>query len=78
LVSICDQLLWDILPALKMSDRGQYEITDVQNAYLQRGLLEYDIIDFGWSDAGTAESLFRATTMMQDSDFLPAPRSNSQ
>jgi len=63
---------------LELSDRGQYEITDVQNAYLQQGLLEYDIIDFGWSDAGTAESLFRATTMMRDSYFLPGPQSNSQ
>ena len=70
-VYMYDQLLWDILPTLELSDRGQYEITDVQNAYLQRGLLEYDIIDFGWSDAGTPESLFRATTMMRDSDFLP-------
>jgi len=70
-VYMYDQLLWDILPGLELSDRGQYEITDVQNAYLQRGLLEHDILDIGWSDAGTAESLFRATTMMRDSDFLP-------
>ena len=69
-VYMYDQLLWDILPALELSDRGQYEITDVQNAYLQRGLLEYDIMDFAWSDAGTPESLFRATTMMRDTDFL--------
>ncbi len=77
-VYMYDQLLWDILPALKMSDRGQYEITDVQNAYLQRGLLEYDILDFGWSDAGTPDSLFRATTMMRDSDFLPELKPGNQ
>ena len=77
-VYMYDQLLWDILPALELSDRGQYEITDVQNAYLQRGLLEYDIIDFGWSDAGTPESLFRATTMMRDSGFLPELKPGNQ
>jgi len=70
-----DQLLWEILPILQLSDRGQYEVTDIHNVYLERGLLTYDIIDFGWSDAGTPESLFRATQMMHNSDFLPPPNS---
>ncbi len=70
-VYMYDQLLWEILSTLQLSDRGQYEITDVQNAYLERGLLTYDTIDFAWSDAGTPESLFRATQMVHDSDFLP-------
>jgi len=69
-VYMYDQLLWEILPTLQLSDRGQYEVTDIHNVYLERGLLTYDIIDFGWSDAGTPESLFRATQMMHDSDFL--------
>jgi len=66
-----DQQLWEILPTLKLSARGQYEITDVNNAYVERGQLEYDILPFGWSDAGTPESLFRATEMMRNSDFQP-------
>ena len=70
-VYMYDELLWEILPTLELSARGQYEITDVQNAYLARGLLEYDILEFDWSDAGTPDSLLRATTMMQNSDFLP-------
>jgi len=70
-VYMYDEQVWDILPALKPSARGQYEITDVNNAYLQRSQLEYDILPFGWSDAGTPESLFRATLMMQESEFKP-------
>lgn len=76
-VYMYDQLLWEILPTLQLSGRGQYEITDVQNAYLGRGLLSYDIIDFGWSDAGTPESLFRATQMMHNSTFLPVLNTKS-
>ncbi len=70
-VYMYDQQLWEILPTLKLSARGQYEITDVNNAYVERGQLEYDILPFGWSDAGTPESLFRATEMMRNSDFQP-------
>ncbi len=70
-VYMYDETLWDILPTLALSARGQYEITDVNNAYLQRGQLDYDVISFGWSDAGTPESLHRAAEMMRTSDFLP-------
>jgi glucose-1-phosphate thymidylyltransferase len=70
-VYMYDEQLWDILPTLPLSARGQYEITDVSNAYLERGQLEYDIIPYGWSDAGTPESLRRAAEMMHQSDFVP-------
>lgn len=76
-VYMYDQLLWEILPALRLSERGQYEITDVHNAYLARGPLSYDIIDFGWSDAGTPESLLRAAQMIHDSRFLPVVNTQS-
>lgn len=68
-----DEALWEILPTLKLSERGQYEITDVNNAYLARGLLEYDILEPGWSDAGTPESLFRATVMVREAGWVPGP-----
>lgn len=70
-VYMYDETLWDVLPTLQLSARGQYEITDVNNAYLRRGQLDYDVISFGWSDAGTPESLHRAAEMMRNSDFLP-------
>ncbi len=66
-----DELVWEILPTLKLSDRGQYEITDVNNAYLERGLLEYDILEHGWSDAGTHQSLLRATLMVLEAGWEP-------
>ena len=70
-VYMYDKLVWEILPTLEPSARGQYEITDVNNAYLERGLLTHDIIPWPWSDAGTPESLFRATCLARESGFLP-------
>jgi glucose-1-phosphate thymidylyltransferase len=65
-----DHQIWDILPNLQLSDRGQYEITDVNNAYLERGLLNHDILPFEWTDAGTPESLCHASEIARNSDFL--------
>lgn len=65
-----DAQVWNMLPTLQLSDRGQYEITDVNNAYLQRGMLSYDILPFEWTDAGTPESLRSASELAASSDFL--------
>ncbi len=70
-VYMMDPQVWEILPTLKLSERNQYEITDVQNEYLRRGQLRYDVIDCDWSDAGTPESLYRAAQMAHDSAFQP-------
>ena len=59
-----DSLLWEILPTLKPSGRGELEITDVNNAYIDKSVLTCDIIEGEWTDAGTsAEALFRAATL---------------
>ena len=52
-----DAGVFDIIKTLKPSDRGELEITDVNNAYIAKGQLEYDILDGWWTDAGTFESL---------------------
>ncbi len=65
-----DRQIWDILPTLQLSDRGQYEITDVNNAYLERGALDYDILPCEWTDAGTPESLRHAVELARTSPFL--------
>ena len=70
-VYMMDENVWDIIPTLPLSERNQYEITDVQNAYLARGELTYNILDCEWSDAGTPESLYRATQLVHATDFLP-------
>jgi glucose-1-phosphate thymidylyltransferase len=47
-----DARVFDIIRTLKPSGRGELEITDVNNAYVRRGQLEYDILDGWWADAG--------------------------
>ena len=59
-----DNEVFDICQTLKPSARGELEITDVNNEYLRRGTLTHDILDGWWTDAGTFESLFRASTLV--------------
>jgi glucose-1-phosphate thymidylyltransferase len=47
-----DSSVFDIIRTLKPSGRGELEITDVNNAYISRGQLEYEILDGWWADAG--------------------------
>jgi glucose-1-phosphate thymidylyltransferase len=47
-----DETVWEVLPNLKPSGRGELEITDVNNWYVDRGLMEYDVLDGFWGDAG--------------------------
>lgn len=59
-----DHQVFDIIKTLKPSGRGELEITDVNNAYLERGQLEYSILDGWWTDAGTFDSLLRANNLV--------------
>jgi glucose-1-phosphate thymidylyltransferase len=61
-----DSEVFDIIKTLKPSARGEFEITDVNNAYLKMGTLTYDILKGWWTDAGTPESLFRANELCKD------------
>src|SRR5256714_11196994 len=47
-----DETVWKVLPELKPSGRGELEITDVNNWYLDQGLMEYDVLDGYWGDGG--------------------------
>ncbi len=49
-----DPEVFKIIRTLKPSGRGELEITDVNNAYLRRGQLHYDILDGWWADAGAS------------------------
>ena len=60
-----DAQVFDIIKALKPSDRNELEITDVNNAYLKRQQLYYDILDGWWTDCGLPETLYRATTLVR-------------
>ncbi len=68
-----DTDVFDICRRLKPSARGELEITDVNNAYLDRGDLTHSILEGWWTDAGTIESLYRATQLVADQ-----PRGRSQ
>ena len=59
-----DKRVFDFIKTLKPSQRGELEITDVNNFYIHDGKMERDIIDGWWSDAGTFESLQYAGNMV--------------
>ncbi len=59
-----DTSVFDIIRTLKPSARNELEITDVNNAYIAKGRLEYDIMEGWWSDAGTFESLNRVNELV--------------
>jgi glucose-1-phosphate thymidylyltransferase len=59
-----DDAVFDIIRTLKPSARGELEISDVNNAYITKGQLAYDILDGWWTDAGTFESLNRANKLV--------------
>ncbi|MCX7919880.1 MAG: sugar phosphate nucleotidyltransferase [bacterium] len=61
-----DAEVFKIIKTLKPSERGELEITDVNNAYIQRGLMEYEILQGHWTDAGTFYSLLRANLLSMD------------
>jgi glucose-1-phosphate thymidylyltransferase len=61
-----DHDVFDFCRGLVPSGRGELEITDVNNAYLKRGDLTYEMLDGWWTDAGTIESLYRAATLAAD------------
>lgn len=55
-----DNSVFDIIRTLKPSTRGEFEITDVNNAYIERGEMTWDELKGWWTDAGTFESLLLA------------------
>ncbi|WP_141336622.1 sugar phosphate nucleotidyltransferase [Paenibacillus sp. tmac-D7] len=64
-----DSHVFDIVKTLKPSGRGELEITDVNNAYIQRNELTYDILQGWWTDAGTHESLSKANELAKELIF---------
>jgi len=62
-----DSRVFEIIKTLKPSDRGELEITDVNNAYIRSGEMSYNILDGWWTDAGTFESLYRANNFVANS-----------
>jgi glucose-1-phosphate thymidylyltransferase len=61
-----DGSVYDIIRTLKPSARGELEITHVNDSYISKGLMEYDILEGWWTDAGTFESLDRAGELVKN------------
>jgi len=61
-----DFTVFDFIKTLKPSDRGEMEITDVNNRYIGKGSMTYDILKGWWTDAGTFESLLRANQLVAE------------
>ena len=59
-----DPSVFDVIKTLKPSARGELEITDVNNHYIRRGEMTWNKLDGWWTDAGTHESLLRATNLV--------------
>ena len=61
-----DNTVFEIIKKQKPSDRGELEITDVNNEYIKKGEMKWEILDGWWTDAGTFESLRRATNLVAE------------
>ena len=62
-----DGTVFEKVKKLVPSGRGELEITDVNNAYIREGTMTYSYVDGWWTDAGTFESLLRATNLVAQS-----------
>ena len=59
-----DSTVFDIIRTLTRSERGELEITDVNNAYIDRGTMTWDVLEGWWTDAGTFDSLLLANELV--------------
>ena len=59
-----DSQVFDFIRPLKVSARGELEITDVNNKYIEQGTMTAETLQGWWTDAGTFESLYRATQLV--------------
>ena len=65
-VYMYDAEVYDIIRTLKPSGRGELEITDVNNAYIDRDEMTWEELEGWWTDAGTFESLLRASNLVAE------------
>ena len=65
-VYVYDRRVFEIIKGLEPSARGELEITDVNNRYIEWGALSHGTVDGWWTDAGTFESLHRASTLVAE------------
>jgi glucose-1-phosphate thymidylyltransferase len=72
-----DATVFNKIGKTKPSRRNELEITDVNNFYIQEGTLTHSILDGWWTDAGTFESLLRATNLAAQTGTNKIPNRGS-
>src|SRR6266699_3299741 len=65
-IYLYDHTVFEKIRRLKPSGRGELEITDVNNFYIEEGKLTYEVLDGWWTDAGTFDSLLRANMLVAE------------
>jgi glucose-1-phosphate thymidylyltransferase len=60
-----DAQVFEVCKTLKPSSRGELEITDVNNHYIAQGTMTAEVLQGWWTDAGTFDSLLRASNMVK-------------
>jgi len=71
-----DSTVFQIIRSLKPSGRGELEITDVNNAYIHDGKMKFSRLSGYWSDAGTFDSLLRASILVKDHSVRKNQKNN--
>ncbi len=59
-----DSEVFEVIEQLKPSERGELEITDVNNYYIQKDKMRFQMLEGWWTDAGTFDSLYRANSLV--------------
>lgn len=65
-IYLYDARVFDVIRGLNPSDRGELEITDVNNQYIEWGEMTYQVLRGWWTDAGTFPSLLRASNLVAE------------
>jgi glucose-1-phosphate thymidylyltransferase len=72
-IYLYDATVFQKIRHLKPSGRGELEITDVNNFFIEEGRLTFEILEGWWTDAGTFESLLRANTLVAETGANQMP-----
>ncbi|TSC95200.1 MAG: dTDP-glucose pyrophosphorylase [Parcubacteria group bacterium Licking1014_1] len=72
-----DDQVFDVIKTLKPSQRGELEITDVNNFYINQGTTTAEILEGFWSDAGTFKTLFESAEFMREKELSAEKVKNS-
>ena len=65
-IYLYDFQVFDFIRTLSPSERGELEITDVNNMYINQGTMTWSLLGGWWTDAGTFDSLLKASNLVAE------------